>query len=192
MKQLLVFLTFIFIGCNDSDNYNKMIHLDSVQDRKSLDAALDVALETINTAYDGMRSWNYIDTKDKMTGDSIHGASIFSNNLFHLKPPDKDSSFCGLVIKRVNGEDAVDLFVTDGKFKTINGKEIIKVKFDKGLVENFEFDEITNYGPTHLWIKDALPFINKLKMAKMLTIDVEVSNNGIQNQIFNVKGLVWN
>lgn len=208
MKKSLFILcclpTFVFAtetgeSCSKiEDNTKRLECYDAVflkspsQSEKELQQKLDDGLAKLKAE---MASWRYKETKDEMRNKTSYFASKTSNNTIELSFPYQGGSSITLMLRKHSeyGDDVM-FTLSKGQFSCrIDGCNI-SVKFDDGNIEKYAVSEAESGSNDVLFLsgrKSMKKFMDKLKSAKKMVIEVPIYDYGRAQFTFDTQGLEW-
>lgn len=151
--------------------------------KKVVVALLAVALSA--PAFAG--NWRYGDSKDEMRGTSQHFAGVSSLNTVKLDFPYEGGTTVDLVISSGNTL-SVFLNLHNGQFDCRGGACAVSYKFDDGKVETPATSSSSN---TAIFMDNPQAFLDELRKAKRLIVEVPIYKAGLPQFKFDVAGLKW-
>lgn len=208
MKKSLFILcclpTFVFAtetgeSCSKiEDNTKRLECYDAVflkspsQSEKELQQKLDDGLAKLKAE---MASWRYKETKDEMRNKTSYFASKTSNNTIELSFPYQGGSSITLMLRKHSeyGDDVM-FTLSKGQFSCRIDGCSISVKFDDGNIEKYAVSEAESGSNDVLFLsgrKSMKKFMDKLKSAKKMVIEVPIYDYGRAQFTFDTQGLEW-
>ena len=136
--------------------------------------------------------WKYKSFEDKMRRSITQIAEIKSTNKANLDFPYKGGSTLELNLrKRGSEEDDVFVSIDRGQIPCFNICRIF-TKFDQDEVVEWGGSGADSGRSDLIFIGKSQEFIERLKSAKKLIIEIQIYNHGRFQFNFNVSGLKWN
>ena len=137
-------------------------------------------------------SWNYSESKDKMTGSVTKFAIVQSTNEIELDFPYGGKQKATLIIRKHprHGNDVI-LSIERGQFLCQISKCTASVKFgDKGPV-SITMAEPQDHSSTTLFVANADSFINKVKGSRKVLVEIVIYQAGNKVFEFDTQDLKW-
>lgn len=135
--------------------------------------------------------WTYTEDKDEMRGTTTKFAFLESENDVGVSWPYTPQP--ARLVLRDRPLDGLSIIVQiDGQF-TCNSydDDQLAVKFDEGTIESYSCAEPDGGGTGALFIRSQSKFLQKLKEAEKVVIELPVYEAGPQQVTFRPMGLVW-
>jgi hypothetical protein len=195
MKKKLLLLASLILcisySCNLQPQNNSSL-------QKSKDSASitttnpkQVTPSLIDTSYHTDR-WTYQVPNDTEKNKSFV-ASVFSPDMFDLKPMYNKEAMVLLAVMHRPKEDLIILRATQGAFlHTDTSTDSLRVRFDDNAPEEFAYYAANSNKEGDILIEPAKKFIAKLKKSKRTVIEVTFYKNGVRQIEFHTANLVWN
>jgi hypothetical protein len=136
--------------------------------------------------------WKYKTTEDKMRGTNIHYAELKSINRAQLDFPYRGGSALELILRHKESTEEPDaiLILDRGQIPCSIDCNVF-VKFDSGEVEKLGGSGGESGRSDLIFIGNSKEFIERLRLAKRLIVEVSIFGHGRFQFIFNVAGLNW-
>ena len=139
-----------------------------------------------------LAQWRYKTSEDKMRGAKTKVAELRSTNRAQLDFPYRGGSTLELTVRKRSSEDDTDVI-----FWLERGQ--IPCHSDCSITTKFDNDEVKEWAGTGpqshrgdtIFVDNANEFLERLKIAKRLTVEVLIFNHGRFQYTFNVSGLKW-
>ncbi len=90
-----------------------------------------------------------------------------------------------LVARTTNGEFDIMLDVENGKFCPPNEQKTVRIQFDKGPIETYEYTNALYGADTAIFICSEETFINNLRNSKIVRIEVSFIGAGVKVLTFD-------
>jgi len=136
-------------------------------------------------------NWTYDEDRDEMRGTSTRFASVRSLNNVPVNWP--YTAAPATLHVRHRSTDGLNIFITiDGQFTCRQYRDqTVAVKFDDGPIQQFRCGEADGGGSDMLFILAETRFLNAMKEAEKVTIELPVYEIGPTQMTFPVAGLEW-
>jgi hypothetical protein len=160
---------------------------------RSLDMKTLMAIVLLCIASAASAQWSYRSTNDEMRGTKTKLAKLNSINRVQLAFPYHGGSRLQLIIRKESDAN-VDVFFWIEKGQLLCHSICrIYVKFDNEGVEDWEALGADSGESDTIFIYRgrADNFLDRLEMAKKLTVEVQIYDYGRAKFVFNSKGLKW-
>lgn len=136
--------------------------------------------------------WTYRTTNDQMREIKTKFAELNSSNRAQLGFPYQGGSVLQLIIRKRSNEQ-----ISDVEFWINSGQ--IPCRAECNIVTKFDDDEVKEWAATGsesgrnnlLFVDDATDFIERLKNAKKLIVEVQIYDYGRFQYSYNPKNLKW-
>lgn len=134
-------------------------------------------------------NWSYFSNADDMTSKPIRFAQVTSNNQISLDSPYQGAQRGTLELRTHPryGKDVI-LSIDRGQFLCHTYDCSVMVRFDDKSPVRYEAGEPSDYSTTTLFIRNYSRFVEQLKQAKKVRIEVKLFHNGTQTFEFDVAG----
>jgi len=136
-------------------------------------------------------SWQYSETKDEMTEKVTSTAYIESRDVASLKFPYEGGTTMRLWIRKKDGVQDAYIVTTNGQIHDDFDNKTLSIRFDDDKPIDYTVLESADANPEYRFIASANKFIDRLKTAKKVKIQVQFYNNGSHTYSFDVSGLKW-
>lgn len=149
--------------------------------------------EPLSAAPATTSNWQYDESIDEMRGGSSYFAINTSTNAATLEFPYGEGVQLNIIIRDdvQNGKDIL-FAVNKGQLFCSYQDCYISVKFDDGSVERLVANEAEAGSSEVLFLADDTSgFVDKLKRAEKLMVEVNFYNHGDEQFKFDVSGLEW-
>lgn len=137
-------------------------------------------------------AWKYSEDVDEMTDAKTELACTTSESYVTQSFPYEDVT-ADLCIRQAK-RSGLNVYVSlNGKGQMLCDIEgcSLSVRFDKGRLRRFSAVEPSDHSTNALFIRNERAFVAQLKSSKIVTIEVELFENGRQDLIFVTSDLVW-
>ena len=137
-------------------------------------------------------AWNYSESKDEMRGETTYYAQLEGTNTLSLGFPYGDQE--GKVLVRKSPQFGFDILVgVDSGQILCNSysNSHINVKFDDGPIRRFGCNDASDGTNNMIFVEGAKDFLASLKKSKIMVVEAEFYQNGMQQMTFNTAGLKW-
>jgi hypothetical protein len=137
-------------------------------------------------------SWNYsTGATDAMRGGTDQYAMLSSTNEVDFGFP-YDSQHLNIVVRKSARGNDVLLTVEKGQFICLDFENCrFKAKFDDGPIRTFGFDEAAGGTTTAIFLRDRTSFLNALRQAHHVVIEVDFFEHTGRQFEFDPAGLEW-
>lgn len=138
-------------------------------------------------------NWEYDSKTDEMRGESSYFAATTSQNLVELDFPYQGGTDLKIMLRKdaEHGNDVIFL-VNKGQLYCTYRDCHISIKFDDGAVEKIETVEAAAGSSELLFLaNNPSGFVNRLKSADTVMVEVQFYNHGKEQFKFDVSGLEW-
>lgn len=138
-------------------------------------------------------NWEYDSTTDEMRGESSYFAATTSQNLVELDFPYQGGTDLKIMLRKdaEHGNDVIFL-VNKGQLYCNYRDCYVSIKFDDGAVEKIETVEAAAGSSELLFLaNNPSGFVNRLKSADTVMVEVQFYNHGKEQFKFDVSGLEW-
>jgi hypothetical protein len=145
------------------------------------------------TAHTAGNQWDYSEFTDEMGRGKIYVNTIVSRNTISLEMPYEGAQHGKLSI-REHPQHGKDVYVSieRGQLLDSDYHSKVLVRFDEDKPQSFSSSGPDDLSSEALFLRGAFPvFLNKLKTAKTLRIEVPVYQAGNQVLEFDVEGFTW-
>ena len=132
--------------------------------------------------------WNYRSTTDDMRGTTTTYAEIRSNNELHFASPYDGGSYGTITIRHEGSHTYVVLRISTGQILTRYDGISVPIKFDNLPVKNFRGLESEDGNSNVIFIEPETGFINSLRKASKLVVEIPFYREGSRQLEFNVAG----
>lgn len=138
-------------------------------------------------------NWEYDSKTDEMRGESSYFTATTSQNLVELDFPYQGGTDLKIMLRKdaEHGNDVIFL-VNKGQLYCTYRDCHISIKFDDGAVEKIETVEAAAGSSELLFLaNNPSGFVNRLKSADTVMVEVQFYNHGKEQFKFDVSGLEW-
>lgn len=138
-------------------------------------------------------NWEYDSKTDEMRGESSYFAATTSQNLVELDFPYQGGTDLKIMLRKdaEHGNDVIFL-VNKGQLYCNYRDCYVSIKFDDGAVEKIETVEAAAGSSELLFLaNNPSGFVNRLKSADTVMVEVQFYNHGKEQFKFDVSGLEW-
>lgn len=180
----------ILKGCNsDTQTYKNAEYERYISDTgtESEEPGLTQPVEVVRP------NWEYDSKTDEMRGESSYFAATTSQNLVELDFPYQGGTDLKIMLRKdaEHGNDVIFL-VNKGQLYCTYRDCHISIKFDDGAVEKIETVEAAAGSSELLFLaNNPSGFVNRLKSADTVMVEVQFYNHGKEQFKFDVSGLEW-
>lgn len=135
--------------------------------------------------------WKYRTTEDKMRGKSTKHAELRSPTRVALAFPYNGGSTLTLALRQEQDAD-LDAFVYIDKGQMpCHGTCTVAVKFDDEPVQYWPALGTTSPRSTAVFFRQEATFLDRLRSAKKLIVEVHLYDHGHEQFTFHLRGLKW-
>jgi len=126
--------------------------------------------------------WSYESETDKMTGQSKHFATLFSDNSIDLPFPYSGANRGTLLIRqKAKGSNEVMFMIQKGQMMCRSYRPCtVSIRFDSKQPLKFEGTGNSSSDPTVTFIQSANTFVQEAKKAKKILVQVDLYQAGLQ------------
>jgi len=135
--------------------------------------------------------WSYRTTNDSMRGTKTRFAELNSTNRAQLSFPYGGGSKLQLIIRKKSDADTDVVFLLDRGQVPCHTDCRMAAKFDDDEVAEWELSGPASGRSASLFVDEANDFLERLKTAKKLVVEVQIYDHGSFQFTFNPKGLKW-
>lgn len=136
-------------------------------------------------------NWSYDSDRDEMRDTTTYYATVNSESEVNVGFP-YDAAKASITIRKRPSDGLSVLLQAPGQFLCRSyADDTIAVKFDDGPIQRFPCGEPSDASTGLLFIRSSARFVDALKKARRVIIEVEMYQAGAQQMTFQVEGLEW-
>jgi hypothetical protein len=150
-----------------------------------------IALALLFISSTAFAQWAYRSTNDQMRGTKVKFAELNSINRAQFAFPYQGGSKLQLIIRRRSDADLDLFFWVDKGQMPCHSECSLAAKFDNDDVEEWSLSGPGSGRSNILFVDKADNFLERLKAAKKLIVEVQIYDHGRVQFTFNPKGLKW-
>lgn len=185
-KALMVATCVVLVSCAESTSSPPQTSDETIVDAVPA-AESEVSPQLVAPEF----KWEYRDETDEMRGTKNTFASIESENEVGVNWPYTPGP-AKLLLRQRSTDGLAVLVLIEGQFTcSLSRSNRIAVKFDDSEIEYFGCSEPQSGGSGAIFIEPETKFIESLKIAKRVVVELPVYEAGAQQMIFMVEGLKW-
>lgn len=137
------------------------------------------------------KNWYYDEYKDEMTWYTTKIATAEAENTLYFDFPYQWWSTSYLTVRNMRWELDIILWVSPSQINWDYNYPTIKAKFDDWTPINYSYNEPADYSSDKIFIRSENDFLNRLKKAKKLLLEVWFYQNWTKTIEFDVEWLKW-
>ncbi|WP_125719976.1 hypothetical protein [Flavobacterium ustbae] len=161
----------------------------TIASETELTAVVDTAAIVVDSSTT-INKWEYHQSTDKMTSQSVKFAQILSNESLDLDFPYEGLNYGQLTLMK---RDRLNIYLEIDKGQISGGYDnnFITVRFDEEKPIKFSYSEPRDGSSNFIFIDNEAKFLSKLKQSKKTLISLPLYQAGNQILEFNTVDLKW-